>query len=531
MCGIVAAYWNPKNEVEATLNAHRLAEVMAASNVRGHDGWGLAYWDANTKVSTFYKFENSPNAVVIQELIEHLGDGSTIIFATRAAPVTEGGVIPANTHPHVSEDWLVVHNGIISNDEELVHDYALAHQLRTDVDTEVVAHVRDWVGGPAQLAERLVGGFALAMINRHDGTLEIIRNYKTLWQTSRSGLYVVASEAEFLVGVGGVVAEFPKESWLYITGPVTTTGRFSAEYWSHVPEMDRNKALVVISGGMDSSLVAHIAQELYAMDVTLFHVNYKHKSEAMESEACAAVAAGLDVELISVDADWLGELGASPLTSEDIDVPLGRKSSKTSLCWTPARNLVFLSMAAAYAEAKGIGYILYGSNLEEEGPAWKDNDLAAVRAFDDAFFYGTLGGVRLFNVLGRLMKRDIIALGTHLGVPLDKTCSCDEPVWRTFPFELSAHLAALTTSKWVACGRCGCCHNRRHAYMQAKIDDPQEYAYDMIDHYPSTDNVGETDTDDIIEHRLLWPEPHQVVGEVIGEANTRALMRVARRVQ
>ena len=480
-----------------------LVELLLMSRLRGRDGFGWASWYPDTKLS-IQKHLVEDARPIIEKLVSNMSAGERLIFGARAAPVTEGGVCIENTPPFTSENWAYVHNGIVSNDKEIAAEYNL--KPKTNVDSEIIPLLRE-ERSLTGVATTLVGGFACCGLSNR-GWFEVWRNYKTLWQASiPNALYVVASEKGFLEQAfpKAIIEEFPVEACLLgwtpssaITYPFVSP--FSAKYIAHTPELDRNKALVVLSGGMDSSLVAFIAKNLFKMDVELIHFDYRQKSRNMEFASCRVVRDFLDCELKEIDLPWLGDMKASPLTDPYIDVPLGRESSKTSLCWVPGRNLVMLSAAVAYAESKGIGYVFYGSNLEEEGPAWKDNDQAAVEAFDKAAYFGTLRGVKIHNVLGRLMKRDIIHLGTELGVPLGETCSCDQPLWDD-------------REGWTACGRCGCCHNRRHAYIQAGIDDPQEYAFDMIDTYPSIEAVGKTEYEDIVS-RLQRPSEYRDVDSV-----------------
>jgi len=502
MCGIIGlvAFQNFEKHKDG------LVELLLMSRLRGRDGFGWASWYPGTKLS-IQKHLVEDARPIIEKLVSNMSAGERLIFGARAAPVTEGGVCIENTLPFISENWghipswAYVHNGIISNDKEIVTEFNL--HSKTSVDSEIIPLLRDKM--PLEdMVEVLIGGFACCGLSRQ-GRFEVWRNYKTLWQAViPNALYVVASEKKFLLDSfpDAVIMEFPTETYFSqpANNPRPNPTPFNAKYLAHTPELDRNKALVVLSGGMDSTLVAFVAKKIFKMGVELIHFNYGQKSEMMEFHSCLQVAKALESSLKMIDLDWLGEFGASPLTDPYIDVPLGRESSKTSLCWVPGRNLVMLSAAVAYAESKGIGYVFYGSNLEEEGPAWKDNDQAAVEAFDKAAYFGTLRGVKIFNVLGRLMKRDIVHLGTELGVPLDKTCSCDQPIFDD-------------REGWTACGRCGCCHNRRHAYIQAGISDPQEYAYDMIDTYPSIKKVGKTDYDDIVS-RLQRPSEFRDVDSV-----------------
>lgn len=501
MCGIVGVVVKT-NDFNKYIP--QIVKLFQQSQARGRDGWGVSIYNPalidGAGIITCKSMGPIDEFITLSPVLEDLPINSTIIFNTRAAPVTEGEVSIKNVQPFNNRssrkknelEWHWVHNGIISNDQGLTDTWDL--NPVTNVDSEVLPHLRAKFPidkGP-EFAKQLIGGVAAIGIS-DKGHFEIVRNYKTLYTANiNDELLVVASMKQFIYAAfdNSLAVEFPKES--VATGDVLNNiyavSKYPAQYLAHTPDLNPNKMLIVISGGMDSTLTAYIAAKMFDMEVELIHFDYGHKSLSMEKWSCEQIAYDLGVPLHIIDLSWLGELGASPLTDADIPIPLGRTSSKTSLCWTPARNLVMLSIAAAYAEAKGIKWVSYGNNLEEEGPAWKDNDTAAVRSFNDAFFYGTLKGVSIVNMLGQLMKRDIITLATHLGVPLDKTCSCDEPI-------------KTIGGDFQACGRCGCCHNRRHAFMQANTPDPQTYAYEMIEHYPSINDTSNivTDLGDVIK--------------------------------
>ena len=526
MCGIFSAFIT--GHIDSKLRG-QIRDALMKTAHRGHDGWGYMHYRPDYTGPIVYRsLDPEPKESEIQQLVDRLVPGSRFIFNVRAAPVTEGGVTYDNLHPFTNGEWYAVHNGIITNDAELRNELN-DPKINANVDSAILPTMRSKYDA-IEIPEKLIGGFSIAMLSR-SGELEIYRNYKTLYQSTVYGkMWAVASEAKALQFSGAVISEFPKECVVrvhrkespmpghtHIINPVhytpmVTVMPFKAQYMSHVPDMNDDEAAVIISGGMDSSLVAFIAGRLWSKKVHLIHFNYRQKSSGMEREAVRAVyhkllALGVRVELEIIDLEWLGHLGASPLTDDDIAIPLGRESSKSSLCWTPARNLVMLSLAAAYCEANGVKHLLYGSNLEEEGPSWKDNDAAAVDAFENAMFYGTLGGVKVTNVLGRLMKRDIVQAAHELGVPMESTCSCDQPTRIGEPvFEMpESTFNVKREPNWQACGVCGCCMNRRHAYIQCGIDDPQSYTNDPKELYSSVDAVGKEFNTMNILHRLRSP--------------------------
>jgi 7-cyano-7-deazaguanine synthase len=141
--------------------------------------------------------------------------------------------------------------------------------------------------------------------------------------------------------------------------------------------------------------------------------------------------------------------------------------------------MAMVAAAASVAEGIGAKWLYYGNNMEEEATAYGDNDLDFIHYFNKVLQYGTLKGVQIKRALARLMKPEIIALGTALNVPYDLTWSCDEGFTVDGEFYNSNPRV-----NFVACGRCGCCTTRRHAFKRAGIPDPQNYKYELPDIYP-----------------------------------------------
>jgi len=222
------------------------------------------------------------------------------------------------------------------------------------------------------------------------------------------------------------------------------------------------KAVVLLSGGLDSSTAAAIAKsqgyELYAIT---FDYGQRH---AREIESARAVAGSLGTaghQVISFD---LRKIGSSALT-DDIDVPLDRPAEEMSagipVTYVPARNVIFLSFALAYAETIGAEDIFIGvSQIDYSG--YPDCRSEFIEAFERMANLATRAGVegtarfRIHTPLAHLSKAETIRRGIELGLDYSLTWSC-----------------YLGGEK--PCGRCDSCKLRLAGFAQAGARDPLEY--------------------------------------------------------
>ena len=224
------------------------------------------------------------------------------------------------------------------------------------------------------------------------------------------------------------------------------------------------KAVILLSGGMDSATVAAIAlrdgYEVYALSV---RYGQRH---AVELEAARRVAERLGVRRhVIIDLD-LRAFGGSALTSEapvPKDTPLGEIGVRIPSTYVPARNTIFLSLALAWAETLGASDIFLGANaLDYSGyPDCRPEYLEAyARMADLATRAGVEQGARLriHTPLLRLTKAEIVARGLALGLDYGITSTCYDPA-----------------ADGAACGRCEACLLRLKGFEQAGLPDPARY--------------------------------------------------------
>lgn len=216
------------------------------------------------------------------------------------------------------------------------------------------------------------------------------------------------------------------------------------------------KALVICSGGLDSVVSAAWAVK-QGYEVSLIHFLYGSRAQQPEVNAISAVAEALGVAYTLFPLDIYDQKD-SPLLDPNAELAGGEAGAEFASEWVPARNLVLMSVATAYAEARGIETLVLGNNLEEAG-AYPDNEPEFVNKFNDMlpFAVGANNKMKVVMPVGNLMKHEIVALGQQLDAPMHLTWSC----YRAG----SLH-----------CGKCGPCYMRRTAFEINGLPEVIKYA-------------------------------------------------------
>jgi 7-cyano-7-deazaguanine synthase len=224
------------------------------------------------------------------------------------------------------------------------------------------------------------------------------------------------------------------------------------------------KAVVLLSGGLDSATTAAIARSqgysLYALSV-----DYGQR-HGVELRFAAELARGLGVadhRTVRLD---LRAIGGSALTDQiavPVDRPFETISQEIPVTYVPARNTILLGLALGYAETVGAFDLFIGANIMDYS-GYPDCRPVFLQAFEELANLATKAGVeghgrfRVHAPLIQLTKAEIIRRGTELGVDYSKTLSCYQP-----------------DTLGQACGRCDACLLRRKGFAEAGIPDPTIY--------------------------------------------------------
>jgi len=228
---------------------------------------------------------------------------------------------------------------------------------------------------------------------------------------------------------------------------------------------DHRKAVVLLSGGMDSCVSAAIARERHgASGIALLHAGYGQLTQGRERRAFDNIANFYGVrERLVVQLEHFRAIGGSALTDRSISVPenelsaAGLHGSAIPVTYVPFRNAHFLSVAVSWAEAIGAGAIYIGA-VAEDSSGYPDCRPEYYRVFQELIRVGTRPEtqIEIVTPVITLKKSEIIRRGIALGAPLQLTWSCYQ-------------------SEDTACGVCDSCTLRLRAFVEAGVPDPIPY--------------------------------------------------------
>lgn len=222
----------------------------------------------------------------------------------------------------------------------------------------------------------------------------------------------------------------------------------------------RIQAVVVLSGGMDSTVCAALAVRQHGRDgVAALHVDYGQRTERREQEAFERICERLGiVRRLAVRNRALSQIGGSALTDEELEVPEAGEAigQQVPITYVPFRNAHFLSVAVSWAEVLGAEKIYIGA-VAQDSSGYPDCRPEYYRAFNEVIRTGTKDGkIEIVTPLIQLRKAEIVQLGLELAAPFDLTWSC-------YSREDSA------------CGVCESCVLRLRAFEAAGAVDPISY--------------------------------------------------------
>ena len=220
----------------------------------------------------------------------------------------------------------------------------------------------------------------------------------------------------------------------------------------------QRKAVVLVSGGMDSAVTLALAREQgFACHALSVDYGQRHMSELAAATRIANLLGAVEHKTVHVD---LRSIGGSALTA-DIDVPK-HDSSGIPVTYVPARNTIMLAVALGWAEALGAADIFCGVNAVDYS-GYPDCRPEFIEGFERLANLATKAGVegahlRVHAPLIRLSKADIVREGARLGVDFAATVSCYQ-----------------ADAEGRACGECDACRLRAEGFAAAGVADPTRY--------------------------------------------------------
>jgi len=215
------------------------------------------------------------------------------------------------------------------------------------------------------------------------------------------------------------------------------------------------KAIVLLSGGMDSAVTLYLAMKEYKCSVLIFDYGQKAQKETLLAQKLARVARCQDY-LLKIDLPWKG----SALLDERMEVPkegLLSTGGKVPDTYVPARNMIFLSFAVSFAEAIKAEAVFIGAH-QLDFSNYPDCRSEFFRDFEKCVKTGTKSGrkgapIKIVTPIINKTKKEIVELGREMKVPFEYTWSCYE-------------------AGSVPCGKCESCLFRARAFKDLGIKDP-----------------------------------------------------------
>jgi 7-cyano-7-deazaguanine synthase len=224
---------------------------------------------------------------------------------------------------------------------------------------------------------------------------------------------------------------------------------------------EQKRAVILVSGGLDSTTVLAMAQSQgYACYTLSFDYGQRHRAELYAADKVSRAFGDEEHKLVKLNLD---SIGGSALTDMSIAVP-EKETGGIPITYVPARNTVFLSIALGWAEVLGAHDIFIGVNAVDYS-GYPDCRPEYIAAFETMANLATRAGVEgqkiaIHTPLMALGKGDIILAGIALGVDYATTVSCYQ-----------------ATEEGLACGKCDSCRLRRQGFADAGLEDPTHYLH------------------------------------------------------
>ena len=467
MCSITGAIikHNCSSKYKMSLIEEKMKGIMLRAEDRGRDSFGITTIGNSIKSHKFI----GPVSKTIDDF-SIPSDTNFILSNNRAEPTTEyiHDKTLDDVQPFSYKDSILVHNGIIANDDDLPSHPA------SRIDSASLCRYLDDKFYPGfhgrQLAsilmDDIIGSYALAYYNATSPyNLYLATNYKPLFLQYDKDLDVIffASMKEYF-GEDGI---YSNTKTIQIPPYTLVEINQNGQIIYHSLKMPQpEKVLVICSGGLDSTVVAnHYLIQGY--DIDLLHFKYKCRAEEKEEKAILDIRQYFNLiypdqktEIITINTDIFEIIGHSRLIGNDQEIVTtknGVAGAELAHEWVPARNLIMYSIATGIAEANKYSIIALGNNLEESG-AYPDNEAIFTQKFSEILPYATNlnNHVDVEMPVGNLMKHEIVKLGMSKLAPLHLTWSCYD-------------------NKEKHCGICGPCMMRRTAFKMNNMPEVIHY--------------------------------------------------------
>ena len=440
MCNILCTFNIDKDKVN---------KLIKNMSIKGRDGYGYYYTKDNKE--TVQKFNKSPEA---HKTIED--DFDLLIANSRAVPTTEyetnAGFDVKNLQPFSNDKYVVVHNGIISNDKELKKEYKL--NVESEVDTAILPDLFSKLGVIKTL-KTIRGSFAIICYDKLERRIYFGKNFLPLVYTKKDNKLIITSLKKNIPVPNDYII---KEVQPYTCHEYNLITNKEIKY-KLLEKAKTNKVLILFSGGTDSVVLAYLYKKL-GYDITLIYFKYKCSAEKVEIYSAAKISKKLKCKLILYDVkDIFNKFKnkSELLYKNKPDKNKKILDAESTKSYVPNRNAIFLMIASAYAELHNYNIVSIG--VQQGGCCYPDSNPGFIKNINKTLKYSlnVNTNIKISAPFINLVKHEIVALGKKLSVPFNDICSCYYP--------------KLIKNKIINCNNCGCCQARETAFKMNKEKD------------------------------------------------------------
>lgn len=441
MCGILGLYNFDETEIIKMLNN---------LSYRGRDGYGV--YIKNTNNSEIIKSMKNINTLTIND-VPFISTAKLIIANSRAVPTTEysigAGFDIINQQPFSNDRYVVVHNGLLKNDKELIKKYNL--KPTSKVDSAILPHLFSKLGVVKGLRQ-LEGSYAIICYDKKDRMIYAGKNFMPL-------RIITEGRKIGFISLSNMTTYKSEEIKPYTC---LRADKHGIKEYSLCVDKKRNvkkrnkKVLVICSGGIDSTTTAYLYKYL-GYEVGLIHFKYGQAAEKAEEFAVKQIANNIKAKLYIYDAKPIFKpfKDISKLLSQKKANPNDQmEDAESTYSYVPNRNAIMAMVAAGVAEKEGYDTLSFGG--QQMDSVYPDNNPTFVDAINNLLPYSLNwnSNIKFTAPLIHLIKHEIVELGIKIGVNYDLICSCYYP--------------KIKNNKIVHCEKCGCCSFRLDAFKIVK---------------------------------------------------------------
>ena len=439
MCGIIAV-WNIKTSI--------IDSSLKKLSLRGRDGYGFFVTDLNSSKTerTLANVETYSTLSNIKPVI--------CLANSRATPTTEyetgAGFDIKNQQPFENKRFVVVHNGIIANDKELIKKFKL--KPIANVDSAILPELFLELGVVKGLKE-LKGSYAILCWDKQEKKLYAAKNFMPLrvFLEPDKALFISLQEMAPLQPTEEVRPYSCIEIDI-VTGDV--------EQYSLYPRERNKKVLVICSSGADSATTAYLYKHL-GYEVGLVHFKYKQAAEGVELHCIKRLAKKLGAKLYVYNARSIFGIfkqNSLLLTQKKADETKQMLDAESTLSYVPARNIIMATISAGVAEMYGYDTVAMG--LQQMDSVYIDNNPGMVENMDSLLKYGLNWetNIHFASPCIHLIKHEIFSLGERLGIDFNND-------------SVSCYYPKIRDGKVIPCHSCGCCQFKDTALRMIKERD------------------------------------------------------------